>query len=452
MLLYLFLFLLYHGRVSRQRKREEITQILQRRGILSAGELVRELGVARSTLARKLAGMASSVIAIGKTRNLHYGHLRSLNGLESRQPLFRVNPAGQLVPVGALSVLYGGHSVVEPLGQIFEALPPEVFDMAPQGFMGRSFATQFAAPLELSPRLGDWSDDHILKALVCRGEDMPGNVIVGQESAVRWQSLHPVNVKVSAFVKLAKQAFNEQPAGSSAGGEQSKFLALVDGEHKLLKFCGPLYQPAQRRWADLLHCEAIAGHVLQKAGLPVVQSKILKMGDFVFLEVTRFDRVGSKGRRPYLSLSAVDGFLFGDRDTWSAAAMRLERRGLITQSDLQKIKLIDAFAQLIGDSDRHFHNLGLLPHFHTESSFIPQSYELAPVFDKLPMLFAPVEGRLLQRDFKLPQPHANLVDVWQEALHLATVFWNKVTLAKNISAAFRRMAKNCLKHTLTPPH
>src|SRR5690606_41232569 len=68
--------------------------------------------------------------------------------------------------------------------------------------------------------------------------------------------------------EFAAEAMRSTP-GSSAGGEQPKFLArLLDGSGAersvLVKFSAPMDQTPGRRWADLLACEWLALEILDR--------------------------------------------------------------------------------------------------------------------------------------------------------------------------------------------
>ena len=78
-----------------------------------------------------------------------------------------------------------------PAGAVSNGLPIEFADARPSGFLGRQFAAAHA-DLRLPARLEDWSDHHILVAVSRRGEDVPGNLLLGDESFARWQALDTV--------------------------------------------------------------------------------------------------------------------------------------------------------------------------------------------------------------------------------------------------------------------
>ena len=425
-------------------KLKKLENIMLQRGVVASRDLTQELGISRATLLRLLAQKPSQWVSIGKTHNQKYGWLRSIADLGQEVPLFRIDETGKLSPLGRLQFLEKNSYLVDPGAQIFDALPPEIHDMSPQGFMGRNFAGKYHSELGLPPRLQDWSDEHILKSTAKRGEDFPGNLIVGEESAQRWQNIPYINTTMDDWIGMIEQAFKMESGGSSAGGDRPKFTTLMANIHGMVKFAGPVSQPDQRRWADLLYCENMAYSILQNAGITCAET-LLTGNEFIFLATTRFDRVGLKGRKPYLSFAAVDAFLFGDQQTWSHTAEKLYKSHRLSKEDFDKVCLVEAFAQLIGDTDRHFYNMGLLPEFDAPVSLTPGFFHLSPIFDKSPMVFAPYDGRIIEREFEPGVPKANLVHVWDQAVTLAKLFWETVTENKNISSAFRKLASECLK-------
>ena len=76
----------------------------------------------------------------------------------------------------------------------------------------------------------------MLIALSRRGEDVPGNLVLGDESFTRWQALDTVAHTRDDYPGLADATIAGHPPGSSAGGERPKFGVFVDGRHRLVKF------------------------------------------------------------------------------------------------------------------------------------------------------------------------------------------------------------------------
>jgi hypothetical protein len=58
-------------------------------------------------------------------------------------------------------------------------MPWWLFDMRPQGFLGRAYAQRFAPALGLSRDVREWSDTDGIRALVSHGHDLVGNLLLG---------------------------------------------------------------------------------------------------------------------------------------------------------------------------------------------------------------------------------------------------------------------------------
>src|SRR5215471_7453598 len=224
------------------------------RGVLSAGDLRQRLGVSGATLMRMVREAGPDILRLGQARATRYALRQTWPNLDnSRFPLFRISESGTAVSAGELITLAAHQSAWMPTGTVFAGLPAELVDARPSGFLGRHFAAAHT-DLRLPPRLSDWSDHHILLAMSRRGEDLPGNLIVGEESFARWQELEPVSRSRDDYPALAEATIAGHPPGSSAGGERPKFGALVGTQHRLLKFAGRggISDAVARRWCDLL--------------------------------------------------------------------------------------------------------------------------------------------------------------------------------------------------------
>src|SRR5438105_9346890 len=159
------------------------------RGVLSAPDLREQLGVSPSTLMRMVREAGPEVLRIGRGRATQYGLRQTWPNLEGpRFPLFRISESGSAASAGELITLAAHQTAWMPIGTVADGLPAELADARPSGFLGRHFAAVHA-DLRLPPILSDWSDHHILLAMSRRGEDLPGNLIVGEESFARWQGI-----------------------------------------------------------------------------------------------------------------------------------------------------------------------------------------------------------------------------------------------------------------------
>jgi hypothetical protein len=364
---------------------------------------------------RMMRDVGPDVVRIGRGRATQYGLRQQWSNLDgSRFPLFRVTDTGAAVSAGSLITLAARQTAWTPIGRVMDGLPIELVDARPSGFLGRHFAATHE-DLRLPPRLTDWSDHYILLAMSQRGEDSPGNLIVGEESFARWQKLAMIPGKRDDYPMLAEATTAGHPPGPSAGGERPKFGVLFEGRHMLVKFAaqGNGADRVARRWCDLIILEGLALEVVRSRGISAAQTNIIETPSYWFLESERFDRVGVRGRIAVLSLAAVHDDL---ADSWARAAASLGDDGRLTQEDARRVRWLDAFGALIGNTDRHQHNIL----FFTAGS----SLRLAPAFDQVSMLYAPTaDGQLPPRIFAVPNVTPDTLNVWDDARDAAREFW-----------------------------
>ncbi len=395
------------------------------RGVVHAADLRERLGVSPATLMRAVRDAGPDVIRIGRGRATRYWLRQTWPNLNaSRFPLFRVTENGTPRSAGELVTLVARQTVWTAAGIVSNGLPIELADARPSGFLGRHFAAMHA-DLRLPARLADWSHHHILIAMSRRGEDVPGNLIVGDESFARWQALKRVVKTRNDYPELAEATIAGHPPGSSAGGEQPKFGVLVDGRHVLVKFAarGGAGDVVARRWCDLLVLEALALDVLSSCGISAAQTTIVETSSHWFLESQRFDRVGVRGRVAVVSLAAVHD---DPADSWARAAVLLRDARRLTDEDARRLRWLDAFGALIGNTDRHQYNIVLF----TDGS----SLRLAPAFDQVSMLYAPTaDGQVPSRIFAVPHATSDTLDVWADARIAARDFWERARDERRVS-------------------
>lgn len=190
-----------------------------------------------------------------------------------------------------------------------------------------------------------------------------------------------------AYPEQAELALAQGVAGSSAAGEFPEFTAMrvLDGEpvSVIVKFSGADASATVRRWSDLLACEHLALETLSsELGIDTARSTIYRHAGRTFLEVVRFDRRGAHGRHPLCSLSSLNGALPGQAGAaWPVIASALHRQGWLPAEAVGRIALIWWFGRLIANTDMHEGNLSFHP------GLAP-----APVYDMLPMRYAPLRG------------------------------------------------------------
>ena len=351
--------------------------------------------------------------------------------------VYRVREDGTDEWLGELHLLEAGRHwfvTVKGTETLFEGLPPFVADMSPQGYIGRTFSAR-CPELELPLHLWEWNDDHCLVALARRGEDCVGDLILGKESFDRWRWNSVVPVCPSDYPELVQRAAHGHSV-PLAGGEQPKFLAFSEGRHVLVKFAGD-DGAAGQRWRDLLLCEALALEAVRAAGLEAAVARCFDEGAHRFLEVERFDRIGERGRRGLLSLGAIDNEYVGDGGPWRRLAPKLQQSGRLSEEDARRVRWLDVFGQLIGNTDRHLGNLS----FFAEPD--DESLRLAPLYDMLPMVFAPSGTTVIERRFEPDPPTAETLDVWPDAARHAQAYWERLADCAELTEDFRARVKQC---------
>lgn len=462
-----------------QNARDELLNALRQHRACSAGELAIALGVSVPTVHRLLAEASEQVVRLGQARRSRHAAVRPLRhrsdapalagggqppgaAMRAAIPIYEVLPSGRAQPVSQLQGVapFGTASPwpaahwplpAESADGWWDGLPWPLQDMRPQGYLGRQLARREHQALGLSPNPADWDDDDVLHALQHRGEDCSGSLIVGAHAYERWMQQRltapaalPEHRHASAYAHLAEQAVAQGVPGSSAAGEFPKFgarrqLAERPTEHVLVKFSGADASPTVQRWADLLVCEHLALHSLQHHGLgAAAHTRVLQHAGRTFLEIERFDRHGAWGRSRLCSLDTVQGAFLGSRATdWPSLCRALHQQGWLGAQALAQAERWWWFGRLIGNTDMHLGNLGLVPGPAPDGNTRP-SFTLAPAYDMLPMLYAPLAGgEVPPRQFEPPWPLPEQRPAWQDACRAALHFWQTASTEPRISAGFR---------------
>ncbi len=451
-------------RPRNQTSRNQLTTVLARRAAASAGTLAEQLGVSVPTLHRMLQEQGRAVVTAGSARRTRYALRRPLRGETAELPLYAVDGAGRAALVSHLALVHPQGSRMSLAGSgwpvpdeardgWWDGLPYPLVDMRPQGYLGRQLARAQHRALAVPANPDEWSDDDVVYGLSRLGSHVSGNLILGDAAFEHWQAqklsppetMTPLQPRAiaKAYVRLAEQAVGAGVAGSSTAGEFPKFPALRERAgsgtpHVLVKFSGSEVSGAVQRWADLLVCEHLAlTNVATLPGVAAAHSHVLAHGGRCFLEVERFDRQGLFGRSPLVSLGTLNAALVGDGTAdWTRLATRLQALGCLDAGTVQRIAQLWWFGRLIANSDMHTGNL----------SFQPQQASgllaLAPAYDMLPMLYAPLAGgELPVRGFEPPLPLPPQRSTWMTACSAALEFWHGAAKDSRISAAFQTVCR-----------
>ncbi len=436
--------LMHDKNASAQSVRSELLRL----GVATSAELQRATGKSQASISRALADLAPHVAAIGRARATRYVLPQPILGQSGEQALFVTDGSGHSTRWGTLFHLDGQRVHIASLDNSYQLtalgeLPWFLEPLRPQGFLGRLRG--------LSMGFGDsnpdsWTLDQVLYTLLAHGQDSPGAFTLGDERGelLPEASANP-STRARNYDEIARDITKAPRAGSSAGGEQPKFLANVDVpsgyERLIVKFSPPRGTPFGERWHDLLHTEHLAGAVLRAHGLPAAATRILQSERHTYLESVRFDRVSAFGKRHVVSLGAIHrAWVGGPQQHWAATANSLGARGYLAADDVVKIATIREFGRLIGNTDMHFGNLSLLVDDLQKLS--SPRFQLAPVYDMLSMAYKPGEFRDDLGYTALPAQRPSLGDTgeWMRALQMAQEFWTFLADLPAVSAGMRAVA------------
>jgi hypothetical protein len=418
----------------------KITSLLSERP-WAVPDLRNILGVSATTLLRIVA-RHPEIISVGKARATMYAIPRNVRERGSHFPVYQITENGDVRRHGFLQALRGGGFWWAPAsgkGIFYRHLPWFAQDLRPDGFVGRAFVHRLWQDLGLPERLSDWNDDHVLVALDRRGEDIVGDLLIGEESLSRYLALTrqtPMLRSQNEYPSLADLAMTGAPPGSSAGGEQPKFTVFVERDNShyqmLVKFSPLTSTETGQRWSDLLICEHIALELLREIGIESAGTFIYQLSDRTFLEVVRFDRSGDFGRLPINSLGVIDDEFFGERDSWTAISSRLLESKLISAEDATTLKFLESFGDLIANTDRHFGNISLIPTNPERSKF-----RLAPAYDMLPIFYRPQNDSISTSEYR----PAKALTAGNNAIDAARLFWERAMKDERISGSFRTVCR-----------
>ena len=422
-------------------------------GVWGAGETCKNLGISQSTFSRAVARLASDVIRVGRAGKTRYALRRTIPDVGLQCPVYRIDEQGKTLRFGTLRAVHprGFYYEAPPgareKGKFFPDFPYFLDDLRPSGFLGRLIPRQHP-DLNLPRDIDDWTADHCLKHLTRYGHDLIGDLIIGDAAFERYMDADretarsiPRNERSVEYPKRAMDVLKFGDPGSSAGGEQPKFSAHVGPERMpvLVKFSPRIGDDVSRRRADLLVCEHLGLGVMRGRGRSAEESELIQGEDQVFLEVRRFDRQGRRGRKGLISLRALDAEFAGGGGTWAESCKELLQQGRIGEETCREIRWREWFGHLIGNTDMHPANASFYFQY-------PDIIGLAPAYDMLPMLYAPQNEQVLEREFSPPPPKPDDAEIWRSAREAGCEFWRAVGDDSRISRGFQEIAEKNLKH------
>jgi hypothetical protein len=405
--------------------------LLASRGSATSAELQQALGRSQPTVSRLLAASVPAPVSLGRGRRTRYALPHTIAGAAAQQPLHWVHENGRIEAWGRLTFLHGNQVHVQADGIDSLTTGRWPWFLAPlrgEGFLGRLLARQLAAQgLDANPER--WPLEHALFAAL-QTTDAPGALVLGEPLPAAGTG------ETADLDRLADTVASSFPVGSSAGGEQAKFLTRrADGAAVLVKFSPPRGSPFGMRWHALLHLEALALAVLAEHGVPVAEVRVVETARRTYLESERFDRNGRLGRRHAVPLHAVhDAFVAGPRQHWADTCEALARRGRLPGEAVAQVRAVMQFGRLIGNTDMHFGNLSL---FVEPGDVARGRFTLAPVYDMLPMRWRPDPNA---DGFDLLPFEPMPLDLQSPARPVALVFWQRAAAHPALDATMRKLA------------
>lgn len=422
-----------------------------RRGPATSNEIQAATGMNQSAVSRRIRNLGDSIIRIKIGRSPHYMLACNAFGGDDRPPLFMVDPHGNNTAIGHLRPLAHGGFYLEKLpgmpsvllgvnrNGLFPGLPFFLYDLAPQGFIGRQIAYKLSVQTGFpnDPKL--WSADHVGRYLVSNGDDLPGNLKFGASAHLRLRR-KPIAHTSDDYPRLAEDAIGGDMTGSSAGGEQPKFTAFCKDRsaHVIVKFSPKGDDATATRWRDILITEFHAVEAIHAKAFPAAETRLIEGGGRFFLESLRFDRTGEYGRLPMISLQYVDAEFTGIGRDWHRVMKALYDIQLVSWQHLCDTAVLWSFGRLIHNTDMHLGNLSL--------GIDGDGFRLLPIYDMCSMGFAPKSGEL--QPYRFDCPALDDLDMFKRdtaeeiktaAKVMARDFWNRVAGDGRISAEFRSL-------------
>lgn len=418
-------------------------------GPTTAKDIGQALAISQPTVSRLVKYSSQAVLVIGSGRAARYVGKRETPLIGEILPVYAIDESGNASHCATLRPTLPQGYYVESLSEDIDSrlhgdLPYFLNELRPTGFLGR-LAPQRHPELQLPQDIKNWTADQCLVYLTRHGWNVTGNLIVGEEALERYlrstssvPSAISLDGRAMRYLELAENSLAAAQPGSSAAGEQPKFLATLDPErHVLVKFSPRLDGSVAERVADLLVVEHLTHQVLRNHGVSSPQSELIITDERVFLEVERFDRLIGGGRRGVISYLAIDSEYVGALRTWSDSARALVEQKRIEPDTATRILWLELYGRLIANTDMHFENLSYLAKGERLQG-------LAPIYDMLPMFYMPQHGNIHSEPWTIPMPVPIYGPIWRSAYAAALELWTVVSEDVRISEGFRQIASSNL--------
>lgn len=412
---------------------ETLTTLLARGEPLTAAQLAAATGKSQPSISLALAKIGDRVHRMGAARSTKYGLKNDIFGLPAVQVVGLTDRDGRSERWGSLTHLHSDQTHTKSQGGEWLSakgqLPWFLTPLRPQGFLGRQYAR--ARP-DFPADPDAWSLEQALFIISQHVHNPPGAFQLGQinEGRLVDEVSSALADRLTEYDAMAARAGQTMPAGSSAGGEQPKFLSEYKGANAwqscIVKFTPPHDTPFGQRWRALLALEQLALQTLSANHIAAATANLLHSAHRSYLESVRFDRIGMEGRQHVVAIAALhDEFVKTKWTNWLTSSEALAQKGLLTPKELQDIARIFAFGHYIGNTDMHSGNLS----FFVDDVITPK-IRLAPVYDMLPMMWkpdphyglsdSPVRAQRMPNGFEHEKAQARewAIEFWEQAAGL----------------------------------
>ena len=439
---------------------EQVLGLLRVSPSLTSQTLQNVTRKSQASISLTLGQLGDQVCKLGAARSTRYALARPILGLPANQPLALTQPNGYIEHFGRLTQLQNSQiHIRSATGQDWLSQPGQLpwflQTLRPQGFLGRQY-TRVRPDFPADP--DTWTAEQVLYLAVNHIDEPPGAFQVGEVMG-RIVPEAPIDLKARAqhYESLVQTIQTALPAGSSAGGEQPKFLVetsdVVGGgstryRHLIVKYSPPRGTLFGERWHDLLRLEHLALQVLGSHGLAVAESHIVQTATRTYLESSRFDRLGAEGKRHVVSAGTVHGeFVKTPQLSWANTCEALVAQNRLSQPDLARVVTLQQFGRFIGNTDMHFGNLS----FFVDDVAKP-FFQLAPVYDMLPMKWRPSihDGALSAEPMQEQPSLLGFANEQAVARQMAVAFWEQAaamsTLHPDLREGARRSAIRVKSH------
>ena len=128
------------------------------RGPQPVRQLVEKLTLSQPTISRAINAQGDEIVRIESGRTIHYALRDARRGI-GETAIYRVSAEGTIQTLGTLiPVRPDGFVMQQSDGHTMhsDSLPWWLFDMRPQGYLGRAYAARHAAALGLPGQLTEW--------------------------------------------------------------------------------------------------------------------------------------------------------------------------------------------------------------------------------------------------------------------------------------------------------